>query len=107
MSGTIALAPDARWSAAGWLFDWAVRFMAEQVGDPDASASLREVVDENLGWVDAAALPAAARHAVTEGLRNDLVPAAAGQLPSTLPGRQQVLDLVRELSALARRVPET
>ncbi len=107
MSGTIALSPDTRWSAAGWLFDWAVRFIAEQVGDPDVSANLREVVDENLGWVDVAGLPSAARHAVVEGLRNDLVPAAERQLPSTLPERERVLDHVRDLSALARRVPET
>ncbi|HEV7465620.1 MAG TPA: hypothetical protein VGP96_04935 [Candidatus Dormibacteraeota bacterium] len=106
MAGTIALSPDIRWSAAGWLFDWTLRFIAQQVGDPGVSATLQEVIDENLGWVDMTALPPEARRTVVRKLRDELVSAAEGQLPATLPGRQQVLDHVRELSQLARRLPD-
>lgn len=102
MSGTIVVSPDARWSAAGWLFDWAVRFIAQQVGDPDVSANLQEVIDENLGWVDLTALPADARRTVVEKLKNELVPVAEAHLPATLPERQRVLDHLRDLSELAR-----
>jgi hypothetical protein len=105
MSGTIALSPDTRWSAAGWLFDWIVRFLVQQVGDPGVSANLQEVIDENLGWVDVAALPTGARRTIVEKLEHELVPAAERELPPTLPERQRVLDHIRELSELARRLP--
>jgi hypothetical protein len=102
MSGTIALSPETRWSAAGWLFDWTVRFIAQHLSDAQASAILQQVIDENLGWIDIMALPDEARRTVLEKLRNDLLPAAEGQLPATLPERQRVLDHIRELSQLAR-----
>jgi hypothetical protein len=106
MAGTIALSPDIRWSAAGWLFDWTLRFIARQAGDPGVSANMQDVIDENLGWVDITALPREARRTVVKKLRDELVSAAEGQLPATLPERQRVLDHVRELSELAGQLPE-
>ncbi len=107
MSGTIALTDGVRWSAAGWLFDWTVRFLAGEVGDPGVAANLQEIVKENLGWVDVGALPPAARTTVLAKLRDDLVASADTQLPATLPERQHVLDHLRELADLAGRVPDS
>jgi hypothetical protein len=106
MSGTVALSTDSRWSAAGWLFDWTVRFMAQHVGRADIAADLEHVIDENLGWVDISALPPDVRRGVIKTLQRDLVPAAEGELSNTIPERQRVLDHLRELANLARRLPD-
>ena len=103
MSGTIALTHDARWSAAGWLFDWTVSFAAEAVTDPAVAAGLHEIVRENLGWVDVAGLPAASRTQLLQRLAGELVTGADAQLPPTLPERAKVLALLGDLAGLARQ----
>ena len=107
MAGTIVLAPDSRWSAAGWLFDWAVRFIAERVGQPEVATELQQVIDHNLGWVDVGALPPEVRRSVVDSLQRDLVPVAEIQLPATLPERERVVEHLGELADLARGLPYT
>jgi hypothetical protein len=106
MAGTVALSPNSRWSASSWLFDWTVRFMAQHAGRPDVAADLEQVIDENLGWVDIGDFPPEVRQTLVETLQRDLVPAAEGQLPTTMPERQRALDHIRELADLARRLSD-
>jgi hypothetical protein len=81
MSGTIALSRDTRWSAAGWLFDWALRFVAREVGDTGLEAMLQEIIKENLGWLDLEAVPCDVRRKGLQKLSDDLLAAAEAELP--------------------------
>jgi hypothetical protein len=104
MSGTIALSRDTRWSGAGWLFDWVLRFVAREAGDERTAANIQEIMDENLGWFDLATLPAETRGIVAEKLGGELVVTAEATLPGTLPERERVLELLRDLSEMAREM---
>lgn len=101
MSGTISLSAGSRWSAASWLFDWVVRFLAREAEDPDVADELREAVDENLGWVDLASFPARIQQVIFEKIRYALVPAAEAELSSAIPNRQGVIDTIQELAGMA------
>ncbi|GAA1401818.1 hypothetical protein ACFQZ4_47285 [Catellatospora coxensis] len=101
MSGTIAVAPDKRWSAAGWLFEWAVEALAEDLDDDAAVATLREIIDDNLGWLGLDDLSPATRAEVLRRIRTELVDRADRELPPALPNRSEAVDLLRDLSRLA------
>jgi hypothetical protein len=100
MSGTISISPESRWSASSWLFDWVVRFVAQEVGDEKVAEQLREVVDENLGWVDLGDFPADTREVIAQTLRQALVPASERLIPESVPNRPEVLEHIRGLSEL-------
>ncbi|NUT20416.1 MAG: hypothetical protein HOV77_14615 [Hamadaea sp.] len=98
MSGTIEVSPQRRWSAASWLFDWTVGYLADQVTDEKLAAELREIVDENLGWLGLDDYGPDARADLVAILRDRIVPAAAVDLPGTVDDRPAVLALLRELA---------
>ena len=98
MAGTIAVTPDRRWSAAGWLFDWAVEFLAERVADPDLKAELEEIVAENLGWLGLAEHGPEAEREMRALLRDQLVGAAEAGLPTTMADRAGAIEVLRELA---------
>jgi hypothetical protein len=100
MSGTIAIAPDVRWSAASWLFDWTLEFLAKDIGDATAAAHLREIVDDNIGWLSLDDLSAEARTSLLRRIKTELVDTADKTLPAGLENRRAVLDLLRELVGL-------
>ncbi|GAA3572051.1 hypothetical protein GCM10022419_061150 [Nonomuraea rosea] len=106
MAGAIALSPDKMWTSAGWLFDWTIRFVAREVDDPQVTATVEEILRENLGLFDLDLLPAGLRETVLRKLRDDLVPVAAATLPSTVPERKGVLEYLDGLSRLARELAE-
>jgi hypothetical protein len=106
MAGAIGLSPDKIWTSAGWLFDWTIRFIAREVNDPQLTATVDEILRENLGLLDLDRLPAGLRKKVLRKLRDDLVPVAATTLPSTVPERQGVLDYLGGLAQLARELTE-
>ncbi len=99
MSGTIAISPDARWSAAGWLFDWTIEFLASNVTDDRLADDLREIARENLGWLGLDDFGAEAGTQLRDLIGHRLVAAAEAQLPSTVPNRAAVIDLLRDLSS--------
>ncbi|GIH05100.1 hypothetical protein Rhe02_31670 [Rhizocola hellebori] len=101
MSGTIAVTPDKRWSAQGWLFDWTLESLARDLSDETARQHLREIVDENIGWLGLADLPPAARAEAFDKITTRLVQEADTDLPGTLPNRPAVLDLLRDLARMA------
>ncbi|MEV4417452.1 hypothetical protein [Catellatospora sp. NPDC049609] len=100
MSGTIAVTPDRRWSTAGWLFDWTVEKLAEDLPDTAAAADMHEIVEDNLGWLGLADLNPDTRAEVLRRIRTELVARAEQELPDTIPDRPAVLQLLRDLTRL-------
>lgn len=102
MAGTLEVG-GRRWSASSGVFYWVVDETAHRVGDESAAATLREVSEHNLGWLDVGSLEAAARRAVLDTLAG-LPEVAERELPQS-PARDDVLAQVRELAALAGAPP--
>ena len=97
MAGTIEVAPDDLWSSSGWLFDWAVDFLADEVSDPAVGATMREIVTDNLGWLGLDGFGPAVASELRTLIRDRLVAAAEAQLPA-MAGRQAAIDALRELA---------
>ncbi|WP_406051550.1 hypothetical protein [Kribbella sp. NBC_00889] len=73
------------WTAASWLFRWVVSSVADNAGlDPDGQATLREIVDENLGWLSIDDLEPARRSIVRDWISERLVADADARLPVDL-----------------------
>jgi hypothetical protein len=101
VAGTIAAGRGRHWSAAGWLFDWTVEFLAANVEDGALQAELAEVVEENLGWLGLDDYGSEAGRGMRELLRTRLGTAAAESFPTTMAGRAAALALLEELAAMA------
>lgn len=98
MSGTVAISPEVRWSATGWIFDWVVEYLADQVTDTEVTASLHEIVNENLGWLGLDDHGPAVKKELLTILRTQLVAHAEAKLPYTIPDRPSAIDVLRELA---------
>jgi hypothetical protein len=98
MAGTIALAPQGRWSVAGWLFDWTVDFLAERVTEPQLQSDLRVIVSERLGWLGLADYGPEAERELRALLDQRLIAAAEA---SAWKERDEAVDLLRQLVAAA------
>jgi hypothetical protein len=98
MAGTIAMSADRRWSAAGWLFDWAVEFLAANVTDPQVKQQLREIVTENLGWLGLDDFGAEAEREMRELLRTKVVDVAEQTFDPAMSGRASAVDVLRRLA---------
>jgi hypothetical protein len=101
MAGTISLGPDKRWSAAGWLFDWTVEFLAENVGRSDLREQLEEIVTENLGWLGLGDYGSAAEREMRELLRNRLVGTANEVFAPGMEGREPAIGRLQQLAGEA------
>jgi len=101
MAGMIEITGGTEWSAATWLYEWALKIASEQVGDPALKQRLQDVIDSNVGWVDLGDFSLSERAEIAEALHSALVPESDRRLPATVPNRSQVLDLLRELARLA------
>ena len=104
MSGTIALSDEVRWSAAGWLFDWTVEFLADNVTNERAAAQLREIVGENLGWLGLDDYGPEAGAEMRDVLRHQLLSAATERLPQTVPDRPAAIGHLQDLVGKAMAV---
>ena len=84
MAGSIEV--DGKlWTAASWLFRWVVSSVADHAGlDADGQARLREIVDENLGWLSIDGLEPARRSIVRDWISERLVADADARLPVDL-----------------------
>lgn len=101
MSGTISFSPDARWSAASWLFDWVLKTVAGRVDDAELAAELSKIADDNVGWLGLDDLPSDQSADVRRTIRESLRSAAEQGLPSTLTGRDDTLNHLDDLVRLA------
>ena len=52
MAGLIYVENARTWSAAGWLFDWVLTVVADELGDDRVAPRLREIVSANLGTLN-------------------------------------------------------
>ena len=98
MAGTIAVTPDTRWSAATWLFDWIVMFLADHVEEPKLQAALREIVDENLGWLRLSDFGPEAERELRNLLGTRLVGEADSTFSETMPNRADAIAYLQQLA---------
>ena len=101
MAGVIVVGPDEHWSAASWLFDWVIRYLATTVQDAAAARMLEEIEREHLPGLTIGDLPDAARRGVSAALRHSIVDHAARSLPLELANRNGVLSHLQKLADLA------
>jgi len=101
MSGTIAVTFDDRWSTASWAYHWVLDYLIEHVADPEVTAQLREIDENNLGWVGLYDFPEPTRSEMLGILADEIVPDAEQRLLPGKPERQGALDILREVQALA------
>lgn len=102
MAGTIEIAKGAEWSAATWLYEWALKIASEKVTSPTLKQKLQDVIESNFGWINLGDYSPNERTEIIEALRTAVVPESDLRLPVTVPNRDQVLDLLRELAHLAQ-----
>ena len=101
MAGTIALAPQGRWSVAGWLFDWTVDFLADRVTEPQLRSDLREIVSEHLGWLGLGDYGPEVERELRALLDQRLIDAAEAEFAPTVQRRDEAVDLLRQLVTAA------
>jgi hypothetical protein len=99
MAGTISLGPQERWSVASWLFDWTVEFLADRVAEREVRASLREIVEENLGWLGLGDFGPEPEREMRGLLRDEVVEAADTTFAADMADREAVLGHLRDLAA--------
>jgi len=104
MSGTIEVAEGAEWSAATWLYEWALKIVAEHAHTPNLARRLRDAIDSNFGWVKLSDYPPGERREVAEVLRTHLVSESEQRLPETVPNRDEVIRLLADLVDMAEAV---
>lgn len=100
MAGMIRFG-TATWTASYGLFDWVVDALADRVGDPAVAARLREITENNLGYLDLSDLSDLGEPGVAAvlALVPDLPEVADRELPAS-PEREEVVQHVRDLAAL-------
>lgn len=96
MAGLIVLKPGVDWTATGGLFDWTLEFLISRLSDRQTAGALQEIVDNNLGSLWIADLPAPAQREIVGHWRNEIVTAGEQQLPDT----EQKVDVIRHLQEL-------
>ena len=101
MSGTISFSQTTRWSAASWLFDWVLTYLAETVEDAELSAELTGIVGENLGWLGLDDFTDDQRAVLLRILGGGLRARAERAFLAAMPGRDDALRHLDELSRLA------
>jgi hypothetical protein len=100
MSGTIEICAGTRWSAASWLFDWTVGFLADSVSDPYLAGRLREIVCGNLGWLGLDDYGPQARTELVAIISSQIA-AAASSLPLYAPATIDHASRIQLLGELA------
>ena len=103
MSGTVSVAPGARWSASSWLFDWVVECIADPIDDDGISVRLHTMVENNFGWLDFGDFEATDLDLLTGFIQERLGELAAQRL-QVREGydRQEAVDHIESLVDLVR-----
>jgi hypothetical protein len=102
VAGTIGVSASRRWSVASWLFDWALRQTAEQLGPGPTTDRLHEIVQYNLGWFGLDDVPLSERPRVVAAF-GQLPRLGNERLPADLARRDHVLGTLQDLADLAQQ----
>jgi len=99
MSALIKLRPEADWDASSGLFDWVLEFLIPRLGDQEAAARLKEIVDNHLGDLWLSEFSAATQKEIVSHLRDGLIEAAKRDLPDS-DVKDEAVEHLRELVRL-------
>jgi hypothetical protein len=102
VAGTVAITRDDLWSVAYWAFHWVVDYLIDHVGDADIVSRLREIEDNNLGWVGLDDFSVEQRQKILPILQHEIVPDAERRLVPQDPDRERAISVIRELADMAR-----
>ena len=102
MAGTIAITRADRWSVSNWAYHWVLDFLIRRVTDPKLAATLSEIDDLNLGWVQLVDFDKPQREELLDLLANELVPDAEARLVPENANREEWIDVIRPLQEIAR-----
>ena len=103
MAGMIVVSDSADWTAATWLFDWVMNEVGAATTDPGLVATLREVVDGNIGFLSIPDLAPTHRADFVRIVKNGLSGKADLQFRQEYPGRSEAL---RYLDGLSDKVAQ-
>ena len=100
VSGAVNVSAGVRWSAASWLFDWALKDIAQGTGDVELAGHVTGVVDEQLGWFGLDDIAPGQRREIRRIITERLADDAEREFPADLPGRPEALALLKNLAAI-------
>ncbi|MFD7154308.1 hypothetical protein ACFV9C_06910 [Kribbella sp. NPDC059898] len=95
MAGTIELTSGIRWSVPSWAFEAVVEYLIDELAGDPAVETLKEVAENNLGWVGIDQFEDVQRVRILTLLRDGLMQHVEQRDPAGATGR------IRELSELA------
>ena len=101
MAGTIELTAGTRWSVPSWAFNVAVEYLIEKLAGDPAAEVLKEIDENNLGWVGVDRFEVAQRIRILTLLRDGLLPYAEQRIQLDPADPNDGIGRVRELSELA------
>lgn len=101
MAGTIELGGSSRWDVPSWAFNFVIDYLITRLGDEPIADELREIDEENIGFLNIGAFEPDVRAQILSLLRDGLVADGEKRLPEDLPGRAGGIARLGELAELA------
>jgi hypothetical protein len=101
MAGTFELTAGARWSVPSWAFNVALEYLIESLAGDPVVGVLKEIDENNLGWVGVDRFENAQRVRILTLLRDGLVPYVERRIQLDPTDPTSGLGHIRELSELA------
>jgi len=95
----VAISDHVDWTAATWLFDWIMDEVGAATDDPGLAAALREIVDNNIGFLSIQDLLPTHRAEFIRISKGGLSASANLQFRQDYPGRAQALRCLDEFSS--------
>lgn len=101
MAGTIELTAGTRWSVPSWAFNMAVEYLIEKLTDDSTVEVLKEIDENNLGWVGVDRFDETQRVRILTLLRDGLVPYVEQHIQLDPTDPRTGIGHMRDLSELA------
>lgn len=101
MAGTIELTAGTRWSVPSWAFNVAVEYLIEKLAGDPAVDVLKEIDENNLGWVGVDRFEDVQRIRILTLLRDGFVPYVEQRLQLDRADPTSGMGPISELAELA------